>query len=83
MLYGRAKQIDMSWVVDTSVLVDLATGDPLYAPASTVCLQAHLSDGLVISPVTFVEIGPSFSGDEVAAEVFLKASQMIMPKTLA
>ena len=54
----------MAWVVDTSVLVDLVTGDPLYAPASTVCLQAHLSDGLVISPVTFVEIGPSFSGNE-------------------
>jgi len=66
----------MAWVVDTSVLVDLVTGDPLYAPASTVCLQAHLSDGLVISPVTFVEIGPSFSGDEVAAEVFLKASHI-------
>ncbi len=66
----------MAWVVDTSVLVDLVTGDPLFASASTACLQAYLRDGLVISPVTFVEIGPSFSGDEVAAEAFLKAARI-------
>jgi predicted nucleic acid-binding protein len=66
----------MAWVVDTSVVVDLVTGDPLFEPASTACLQAHLGDGLVISPVTFVELGPSFSGDDVAAEVFLKASHI-------
>ena len=66
----------MAWVVDTSVVVDLVTGDPLFEPASTACLQAHLSDGLVISPVTFVELGPSFSGDEVAAEAFLKSSRI-------
>ncbi|HEV7405430.1 MAG TPA: hypothetical protein VGO11_20975 [Chthoniobacteraceae bacterium] len=59
-------------MVDTVVVVDLVTGDPLFEPASTACLQAHLSDGLVISPVTFVELGPSFSGDDMAAEAFLK-----------
>jgi predicted nucleic acid-binding protein len=66
----------MAWVVDTSVVVDLVTGDPLFEPASTACLQAHLHDGLVISPVTFVELGPSFSGDDAAAEAFLKASHI-------
>ena len=66
----------MAWVVDTSVVVDLVTGDPLFEPASTVCLQAHLADGLVISPVTFVELGPSFSGDEAAAEAFLNAARI-------
>ena len=64
----------MAWVVDTSVVVDLVTGDALFEPASTACLQAHLGDGLVISPVTFVELGPSFSGDDGAAESFLKSS---------
>ena len=63
----------MAWVVDTSVVVDLVTGDPLFEPASTASLQAHLNDGLVVSPVTFVELGPSFSGDDAAAETFLKA----------
>lgn len=66
----------MPWVVDTSVVVDLVTGDPLFEPASTACLQAHLNDGLVVSPVTFVELGPSFSGDDLAAEAFLKASRI-------
>ena len=66
----------MAWVVDTSVVVDLVTGDPLFEPASTACLQAHLGDGLVISPVTFVELGPSFSGDDAAAEAFLKSSHL-------
>ena len=60
----------MAWVVD------LVTGDPLFEPASTACLQAHLSDGLVTSPVTFVELGPSFSGDDAAAEAFLKSSHI-------
>jgi predicted nucleic acid-binding protein len=66
----------MAWVVDTSVVVDLVTGDPLFEPKSILCLQAHLSDGLVISPVTFVELGPSFSGDDVATEVFLRSSRI-------
>jgi predicted nucleic acid-binding protein len=66
----------MAWVVDTSVVVDLVTGDQLFEPSSTACLQAHLSDGLVISPVTFVELGPSFSGDDAAAEEFLKSSRI-------
>lgn len=66
----------MAWVVDTSVVVDLVTGDPVFEPASTACLQAHLGDGLVISPVTFVELGPSFAGDDVAAEAFLRSSRI-------
>jgi hypothetical protein len=66
----------MPWVVDTSVVVDLVTGDPLFEPSSTACLQAHLYDGLVVSPVTFVELGPSFLGDDSAAEAFLKASRI-------
>ncbi len=66
----------MAWVVDTSVVLDLFTGDPLFEPSSTACLQAHIKDGLVISPITFVELGPSFSGDDAAAEAFLKSSRI-------
>lgn len=66
----------MAWVIDTSVILDLVTGDPTFEPASTACLQAHLGDGLVISPITFVELGPSFGGDDVATEEFLKASHV-------
>ncbi len=66
----------MSWVIDTSVMLDLVTGDPLFEPASTACLQVHLSDGLTISPVTFVELGPAFRGDDQAAQAFLKSARI-------
>ncbi|MFN0075034.1 MAG: type II toxin-antitoxin system VapC family toxin [Prosthecobacter sp.] len=62
----------MAWVVDTCVVLDLVTGDPQFEAASTSCLHAHLPDGLVVSPVTFIEIGPAFEGDATAAESFLK-----------
>ena len=64
----------MAWVVDTSVLLDLVTGDPQFEPASTLCLQGHLPDGLVVCPVSFIELGPAFAGDDAAAEAFLRGT---------
>ncbi|MES2597401.1 MAG: type II toxin-antitoxin system VapC family toxin [Verrucomicrobiota bacterium] len=58
------------------MILDLVTGDPVFEPASTACLQNYLGDGLVISPVTFIELGPSFGGDHAAAETFLQAIQV-------
>ena len=66
----------MPWVIDTSVVLDLITGDPGFEPASTACLQARLGDGLVVSPVTFVELGPAFAGDDAAAESFFHSSRI-------
>lgn len=63
----------MAWVVDTSVVLDIHTGDPVFEPRSTACIQSHLADGLVICPVSFVEIGPGFGGDAVAARSFLRS----------
>lgn len=58
------------------MVLDLVTGDPQFEPASTACLHAHLTDGLVVSPVTFVELGPAFQGDELATERFLKQARL-------
>ena len=66
----------MTWVVDTSVIVDPVIGDPQFGPASTACLQAHLQDGLVISPVTLSNPVRHFEGDDLAAQAFLKAAQI-------
>ena len=55
---------------------DLVTGDPQFEPASTLCLQRYLPDGLVVCPITFVELGPAFVGDDVAAEEFLKGADL-------
>ncbi len=66
----------MAWVVDTSVVLDLVSGDPQFEPASTLCLQSRMADGLVVCPVSFIELGPAFAGDALAAEAFLNGAGM-------
>jgi predicted nucleic acid-binding protein len=63
----------MAWVVDTSVLLDIMSGDIRFEPASSACLQQHLSDGLLVCPITIIELGPAFLGDFHAAETYLSA----------
>lgn len=61
----------MPWVVDTCVLLDIHCADPQYAQSSADCLAEHLSDGLVISPITYVELAPAFAGNLKLQEQFL------------
>jgi predicted nucleic acid-binding protein len=62
----------MPWVIDTSVLVDIRIGLPEPAAiASAECLQQYFSDGLLVCPVTFIEISPMFHGDLVAQRSWL------------
>jgi predicted nucleic acid-binding protein len=61
----------MAWVVDTSVLLDIHSADPAFSQTSAVCLTKHWADGLVLSPVTYVELAPAFGGDKVLQEQFL------------
>ena len=61
----------MAWVVDTSVILDLVLSKSPWRAASLDCLRLHLSDGLCICPVTFVEVGPAFGGNPRAAGAFL------------
>lgn len=61
----------MAWVVDTSVLLDVRMNDAVFGLASAQCLAAHLADGLVISPMTYVELAPAFNGDARLQEGFL------------
>ena len=53
----------MSWVVDTCVLIDVRMDDPSFGRASAACLEAHSQDGLVLSPISYIEIAPTFRGD--------------------
>ncbi len=62
----------MAWVVDTSVLLDVRMNDAAFGLASAKCLAAHLADGLVISPLTYVELAPAFNGDAQLQEGFLE-----------
>jgi predicted nucleic acid-binding protein len=61
----------MAWVVDTCVLLDIHSADPQFAQSSAVCLTKHLSDGLIISPITYVELAPAFEGNFTLQEQFL------------
>ncbi len=63
----------MAWVLDTSVLLDIRIGHPLqWAEASAACLSRHAADGLLVCPVTFIEVAPAFHGDVLAVRVWLE-----------
>jgi len=61
----------MAWVVDTCVLLDVLEGDPLFGEQSVLCLEKCAADGLVVCPVTFIELAPAFLGDVTREMDFL------------
>ena len=61
----------MAWVVDTCLLLDIGLDDPAFARKSGDLLDRLLADGLLICPVTFVELAPAFSGQIKPLEEFL------------
>jgi hypothetical protein len=58
-------------VVDTCVLVDIADDDPEYGRASAACVAKHLREGLLVSPITYVELAPVFDGSTRLLDDFL------------
>jgi predicted nucleic acid-binding protein len=62
----------MAWVVDSCVLLDIRMNDVEFGLSSANCLAAHLSDGLAIAPVTYVELAPAFRGDALIQNAFLE-----------
>ncbi|MCP4664149.1 MAG: type II toxin-antitoxin system VapC family toxin [bacterium] len=61
----------MTWVVDTCVLIDVLEDDPTFGERSARLIDAHSSDGLVISPVTYAELAPAFEGNPSLQDEFL------------
>ena len=53
----------MSWIVDTCVIIDILRGDTEFSMPSADALDAKMGDGLLIAPITYVELAPSFGGD--------------------
>ena len=51
------------WVVDTCVIIDILSGDGKYSCKSADAIDMKRDDGLVIAPITYVELAPSFGGD--------------------
>src|SRR5688500_11109732 len=61
----------MAWVVDTSVLIDIAEEDPTFGVSSAKLVEAHAKQGLAICSVTLVELAPVFNGDIASLQGFL------------
>ena len=59
------------WVVDTCVIIDVLSGDGEFAMQSADAIDAKRIDGLVIAPITYVELAPSFLGDVVQQDKVL------------
>jgi predicted nucleic acid-binding protein len=61
----------MSWVVDTCVLIDVIEGDATFGAPSANQLEKSLRDGLVLCPVTMIELSPAFDGSMETQKHFL------------
>ena len=61
----------MAWVVDTCVLIDVLDADILFGKTSSRCLDYFAEEGLVLAPVTYVELAPSFLGEHQRQDSFL------------
>lgn len=61
----------MAWIVDTCLLLDIGLDDPKFAEKSGILLEKKIGDGLLVCPVTFVELAPAFSGQMKLLEEFL------------
>ena len=61
----------MAWVVDTCILLDIGLDDPAFGEASETLLQGSAEAGLLVCPVTFIELAPAFGGSLTALRKFL------------
>ena len=61
----------MSWVVDTCVVIDILDDDPEFGGASAALLDKMHVDGLVLCPVSYIELAPAFLGDGARQREFL------------
>lgn len=62
----------MAWVIDTCLLNDIAEPDPVFGIPSAILLDSTRGSGLVVCPVSYVELAPVFNGDRSAQDVFLR-----------
>ena len=53
-------------------MLDVLDEDPCFGKSSATHLQARLQDGLVLCPISFVELAPAFLGDRDRQTGFLK-----------
>ena len=61
------------WVVDTCVIIDVLSGDGVFSAKSADAIDMKRSEGLVVAPITYVELAPSFLGDVSRQDMVLSS----------
>jgi predicted nucleic acid-binding protein len=61
----------MAWMVDTCLLLDVASQDAAFGVQSARFLESRQADGLLVCPVSYVELAPMFDGDVADVDAFL------------
>jgi predicted nucleic acid-binding protein len=68
---GRGERL-MPWVVDTCLVIDVLDADPQYGAISADLLDGMSTEGLLLCPVSFIELAPAFGGELKRQEHFLR-----------
>jgi predicted nucleic acid-binding protein len=58
-------------VVDTCLVIDVLDDDPEFGLASAALIDRMSADGLVVCPVSYIELAPAFLGDGARQREFL------------
>ncbi len=64
---------DVTWIVDTCVVLDVLENDPEFGLASARLLDKLAGDGLALCPISYIELAPAFLGDMRRQDDFLSA----------
>jgi predicted nucleic acid-binding protein len=59
------------WVVDTCLVLDVLENDARFGSRSAALLDDRLAHGLVLCPISFVELAPAFGGNLERQRFFL------------
>jgi len=62
----------MPFVVDSCVLLDIALKDTQWALKSATMLEKKMKDGLIVCPLSIIEISPQFAGSLSEVRNFLR-----------
>lgn len=73
----------MPWVVDSCVLLDVALHDPEWGVLSAQWLETRRPEGLVVCPVSVIEITPQFGGEIAEVRNFLTLLGVSEPEWLS
>jgi predicted nucleic acid-binding protein len=63
----------VAWVVDTCLLIDVAEDDPEFGRHSARLLDRKRGTGLIVAPVSYIELAPLFNGVAEAQNNFLES----------